>query len=79
MFYPTDTLIYGSKIVIFIWSEPYYAISIESKELSQTYKKYFEFLWKQAKSTYSKPGKKAELLSGFAITGKAKTKKIQQT
>lgn len=48
IFNPTDALIYDNKVILFIWSEPYYAILINSKELNLTYKKYFGFLWNQA-------------------------------
>ena len=50
IFNPTDALIYDKHVVLFIWSEPYYAILMRSKEIEQTYRKYFDFLWKQAKS-----------------------------
>lgn len=51
IFYPTDTLMYNDKVVLFVLSEPYYAIVIESKELARTYRKHFAFLWKQALPT----------------------------
>jgi len=40
---------YGDKVALFIFEEPYYAIIIESKSISQNYYNYFEFLWKHAK------------------------------
>ena len=48
---PTATLIYGSKIALTVWlkNEPY-ATLIESKELKEVYKEYFETIWKIAKS-----------------------------
>ena len=46
---PTDTLVYGDKVVLFIWTDPYYGILIYSKEIAETNKKHFEYLWKQAK------------------------------
>ena len=46
----TGTIIYNNTILITIWdSEMPLAISIASKEVSQTYKKEFEELWKRAK------------------------------
>jgi len=48
---PTATLIYRDKIALTVWlkNEPY-ATLIESKELRQVYKEYFETIWKIAKS-----------------------------
>lgn len=43
---PTSTLIYGDKTAIFVWSDPMIVILIENKEVSQSYKTYFEILWK---------------------------------
>lgn len=46
---PTATLIYGNKIALTVWlkNEPY-ATLIESKELKEVYKEYFEAIWKIA-------------------------------
>lgn len=46
---PTDTIIYGNKVVLLIWSEPYYGILISSKEIAETNSKHFEYLWKRSK------------------------------
>ncbi len=46
---PTTTFIYGNKTVIIVWGETPIATSITSKEVSDSYKKYFELLWKIAK------------------------------
>jgi hypothetical protein len=48
---PTSNVIYGNKIamVVLLKNEPY-ATLIESKELKDVYKEYFETLWKIAKS-----------------------------
>ncbi len=43
-FNPTPTLVYGNKVVILIW-EPLTVIMIESPEIADSYKKYFEMLW----------------------------------
>lgn len=47
---PTATLIYGNKIALTVWlkDEPY-ATLIESKELKDVYKEYFERMWGIAK------------------------------
>ena len=47
---PTSNLIYGNKIamVVLLKNEPY-ATLIESKELKEIYKEYFEAIWKIAK------------------------------
>lgn len=47
-FNPTQTAVYGKKVVIMIW-EPLTIIVIENSELADSYKKYFEMLWKIAK------------------------------
>lgn len=46
---PTTTFVYGDKIAIMIWSENPIATLIISKEVSESYKKYFELLWKISK------------------------------
>lgn len=46
---PTDTLIYDNKVFLTIWTEPYYGILITSKEIAQTNRKYFDYLWRMAK------------------------------
>lgn len=47
---PTETTIYGNKVVIFILTENPKAILIESKTISEAYKSYFNILWKMGKS-----------------------------
>ena len=46
--FPTTTLIYGDKIVLFNWQLPYNAIIILNKNLADTYRNYFDILWKSA-------------------------------
>ncbi len=46
---PVTTLIYSDKVIFFIWQEPYFAIKIESKDISKTQEEYFDLLWKTAK------------------------------
>jgi len=43
------TLIYGNKVVFFIWAEPYFSISIENKTFSKAQSEYFDLLWEIAK------------------------------
>jgi len=48
-FSPSSTVVYGNKIGIIIWSEPYLVILVENKEVADSYRNYFEMLWKIAK------------------------------
>jgi sugar-specific transcriptional regulator TrmB len=46
----TGTIVYNNKILITIWNQQTpLAISIESKEISKSYRDNFEFMWKVAK------------------------------
>jgi sugar-specific transcriptional regulator TrmB len=45
---PVTTLIYGNKVIFFIWTEPYFAVSIENKQLKDAQEEYFSFLWRIA-------------------------------
>jgi len=45
---PAVTNIYGNKIAIIVWSEPPEAVIIENKDASESYRSYFEVLWKGA-------------------------------
>lgn len=45
----TSTFIYDDKVAIFTWTEEPLAILIENSELAESYRNYFEILWKQAK------------------------------
>ncbi len=45
---PINTLIYGNKIAIILWND-LMAFVLESKETNDSYRKYFEVLWKIAK------------------------------
>jgi HTH-type transcriptional regulator, sugar sensing transcriptional regulator len=47
--YQATTLIYGDMVGIIICSDPFLAIRINSKELANTYKSYFEIMWKVSK------------------------------
>ena len=46
---PSTTLIYGNKVLIWIWSETPITLEIESNEVTQSYKKHFELMWKSIK------------------------------
>jgi sugar-specific transcriptional regulator TrmB len=46
---PTTTFVYDDKTAIIVWGEIPIATLITSKEVSNSYRKYFDFLWKQAK------------------------------
>ena len=46
---PTETTIYGNKVIIFILTEEPKAIVITSKSISAAYRNYFKILWKSAK------------------------------
>lgn len=48
---PVTTLIYGNKVVFFIWTEPYFAISIENNTLVKAQEEYFDLLWSIAKKS----------------------------
>jgi len=48
---PTTTLVYGDKIAIWLWLEVPKVISIESKDLAKSYKKYFDLMWNSAASS----------------------------
>jgi len=46
---PSTTFIYGGKIVIVIWEPLPTAIRISDKQTADSYRSYFNVLWKQAK------------------------------
>lgn len=46
---PTTTLITGNKVLITIWEKPMHNILITSKKISDSYRSYFNHLWKLAK------------------------------
>jgi sugar-specific transcriptional regulator TrmB len=46
---PTTTVVYGDKVAIFIWTEPYHVSLIKDKEVADSYRNYFWGLWKLAK------------------------------
>ena len=42
---PTVIGIYGNKVVNFLFSEQFFAFSIENKELADNYRRYHKYLW----------------------------------
>lgn len=46
---PATTGVCGDIVRIVLHSEPFFAVTIKSKEFAETYKSYFEMLWKNAK------------------------------
>lgn len=47
---PSATNIYGNKVAIILWTEEPFAILIDQKEIADSYRNYFELLWKSAKN-----------------------------
>lgn len=52
-FNPTNTFVYGDKVVIVTWGSPVTAVMIKNKEMTETYKNHFEHLWKVAQKRIS--------------------------
>lgn len=48
--FPSTTCIYEDKVFILMWSEQPMGILIRSKEVSDSYKQFFEMLWKIARN-----------------------------
>jgi len=46
---PSTTMIYGNNIAIIIWRENPIGILINSAEVAETYRYYFQLLWKISK------------------------------
>ena len=47
--FPNAVIVYGNKVAIFIWQEPYYVLLIENKDVALSYKTHFNLLWSIAK------------------------------
>lgn len=47
--FPNATIVYGNKVAIVIWKEPYHITLIENKDVARSYKTHFDLLWKIAK------------------------------
>jgi len=44
---PAVIFVYGDKVINVLWDEDLFSFSIESKQISESYKKYHDFLWKK--------------------------------
>ncbi len=54
-FNPTNTFVYGDRIVIVTWGSPVTAVMLKNSQVAETYRSHFEHLWKVAsKRWYSK-------------------------
>jgi len=49
---PSTTVVYGNKIAHVVWTEPYFIIVVENKEIAKSYKNYFKSMWKIAKPSH---------------------------
>lgn len=47
-FNPTNTFVYGNKVVVVTWGTPVMAVMIKNEGMAATYKNHFEHLWKIA-------------------------------
>ena len=47
-FNPTNTFVYGGKVVIVTWGSPVTAVMIKNNQIAETYRNHFEHLWKVA-------------------------------
>ncbi len=45
---PTNTAVYGDRVVIVTWGTPVTAVMIKNKDIAKTYRGHFEHLWKIA-------------------------------
>jgi sugar-specific transcriptional regulator TrmB len=44
--FPSTTVVFGDKVFMVMWSEQPLAILVRSREISASYKKFFDLLWK---------------------------------
>ena len=44
-FNPTNTFVYGNKVVIVTWGTPVTAVMIKNESIAETYRNHFEHLW----------------------------------
>ncbi|MBU0472032.1 MAG: hypothetical protein KKF89_01210 [Nanoarchaeota archaeon] len=49
---PATTIMYGNKTCFVLWLETVISVIIENKELSDSFKNYFEMVWNQRTKTY---------------------------
>ena len=45
-FNPTNTFVYGNKVVIVTWGAPVTAVMIKNSQIAETYRNHFEHLWR---------------------------------
>ena len=48
----TTTNICGNKVILIFWEDPVCAIIIENKAIANSYKKYFDIIWEEAKMNF---------------------------
>jgi sugar-specific transcriptional regulator TrmB len=46
-FSPSSTIVYGNKVAIFVFSDPLLVVLIENKDVAESYRSYFNLLWRQ--------------------------------
>lgn len=46
---PANINVYGDKVAIFLWAEIPEAVIIDNKDAADSFRSYFEFMWKNAK------------------------------
>ncbi len=50
-FNPTNTFVYGERVVIVTWGSPVTAVMLKNSQVAETYRNHFEHLWKVASKT----------------------------
>ena len=45
----TETIIFGDQVAILIWSEKPIGVLVRNSTIAESYDRYFEYMWKQAK------------------------------
>jgi len=53
-FNPTNTFVYGNKVVIVTWGTPVTAVMIKNQAIAETYQNHFEHLWNLASKEVDK-------------------------
>jgi len=46
---PATTVVFDDKVAIFIWVQPHYAILTKNKEVADSFRNYFNIIWRIAK------------------------------
>ncbi len=57
----TTHMIWGNKTAIFVWSEPYYVLVIESEEIARNNRATFDYLWNLAEIPSQKDKERREI------------------